>query len=79
MAWWGTGQRTEMTRRSPSRTSRSLRLSNSFLTWLRSRGRDEPRELRAAEAASRVSSRAAEAGRGDVSKEDDKVEARVFG
>ena len=52
------GPHTEVTRRSPSSTSRSLRLSNSFLTWVRSRGRDEPLELRAAEAASRVSSRA---------------------
>lgn len=45
-----------MTLRRPSSTSRSLRLSRSFLIWFLSSGRDECREFRAAEAASRVSS-----------------------
>lgn len=47
-----------MTRRNPSKTSRSLRLSSSFLTEALSRGLVALREFRAAEAASSVSSRA---------------------
>lgn len=50
-----------MTRRNPSKTSRSLRLSRSFLTEALSRGFVALREFRAAEAASSVSSRAGRA------------------
>jgi len=50
---------TDITFRSPSRTSRSLRLSSSFLIWAAGSVFMGPRELRAEEAASRVSSRAA--------------------